>query len=72
MDRLRSTLTLFALTLACIAGGAMALAGTLWRDTKTEGAVDVPAGMALSIPQSARPAHDTRAAMGRKSRMLTE
>ncbi len=52
LSRLPATLELsiVALVFACIAGGTMALTGTLWRDTKTEGAVDVTAGMALSIP----------------------
>ncbi|NEK24877.1 ABC transporter permease subunit, partial [Sulfitobacter sp. JBTF-M27] len=43
-------LSIVALVIAVIIGGALALMGTLYRDTKTEGAVDVTAGMALSIP----------------------
>ncbi|MFK7836904.1 MAG: ABC transporter permease [Sulfitobacter sp.] len=52
LGRLAATLELsiFALVIAVILGGALALMGTLWRNTKAEGAVDVSAGMALSIP----------------------
>lgn len=52
LGRLPATLELsiFALVIAVILGGALALMGTRFRDTKTEGAVDVTAGMALSIP----------------------
>lgn len=52
LGRLPATLELsiVALMIAVIIGGAMALLGTLYRDTKGEAAVDVSAGMALSIP----------------------
>ncbi|TNF61360.1 MAG: ABC transporter permease [Rhodobacteraceae bacterium] len=52
LGRLPATLELsiMALVIACILGGALALSGTLWRDTRTEGAVDVTAGIALSVP----------------------
>ncbi|MBD3665357.1 ABC transporter permease [Sulfitobacter aestuariivivens] len=52
LSRLPATLELsiVALLIAVIAGGTMALLGTRFRDTKTEGLVDVTAGMALSIP----------------------
>ena len=52
LSRLPATLELsiVALLIAVLLGGAMALIGTRFRDTKTEGAVDVTAGMALSIP----------------------
>lgn len=52
LGRLPATLELsiVALAIAVIIGGAMALLGTLYRDTKGEAAVDVSAGMALSIP----------------------
>ncbi|APE45128.1 ABC transporter permease [Sulfitobacter alexandrii] len=52
LNRLPATLELsfVALVLAVMMGGALALVGTRFRDGKTEGAVDVTAGMALSIP----------------------
>jgi ABC-type dipeptide/oligopeptide/nickel transport system permease component len=52
LSRLPATLELsiVALVMAVIMGGTMALLGARYRDTKTEGAVDVTAGMALSIP----------------------
>ena len=52
LNRLPATLELsiMALLIAVALGGAMALAGTRFRDTRTEGAVDVTAGVALSIP----------------------
>lgn len=52
LGRLPATLELsiIALTIAVIIGGTMALLGTRFRDTKGETAVDVSAGMALSIP----------------------
>ncbi len=52
LGRLPATLelSLMALLMAVLIGGTMALLGTLFRNTRTEGAVDVTAGMALSIP----------------------
>lgn len=52
LGRLPATLELsiMALVIAVVMGGALALMGTLYRDTKTEGAVVVIAGMALSVP----------------------
>ncbi|MFT4962369.1 MAG: ABC-type dipeptide/oligopeptide/nickel transport system permease component [Paracoccaceae bacterium] len=52
LGRLPATLELsiMALIIAMVLGGAMALAGTRFRETKTEGVIDVSAGMALSIP----------------------
>ena len=52
LGRLPATLELsiVALLIAILLGGMMALFGTLYRDTKTEGIVDVSAGIALSIP----------------------
>lgn len=52
LGRLPATLELsiVALVIACLLGGALALTGTLWRDTRTEGVVDVTAGIALSVP----------------------
>lgn len=52
LGRLPATLELsvMALAVAVLIGGTMALLGTRFRDTKAEGAVDVTAGMALSIP----------------------
>lgn len=52
LGRLPATLELsiVALVIAMMLGGVLALFGTLWRDTKTEGVVDVSAGIALSIP----------------------
>lgn len=52
LSRLPATLELsiVALTIATLVGGAMALMGTRFRETKGEAVVDVTAGMALSIP----------------------
>lgn len=52
LGRLPATLELsiVALLIAILIGGTMALLGTRYRDTKAEGAIDVSAGMALSIP----------------------
>lgn len=52
LNRLPATLELsvMALLIAVVMGGTLALIGTRFRDGKTEGAVDVTAGMALSIP----------------------
>lgn len=52
LGRLPATLELsiFALVIAVLIGGALALLGTLYRDTKGEAAADVSAGMALSVP----------------------
>ncbi|MFY9212034.1 MAG: ABC transporter permease [Aestuariivita sp.] len=52
LGRLPATLELsiVALVIAVLIGGSLALLGTLYRGTKTEGVVDVTAGMALSIP----------------------
>jgi len=52
LGRLPATLELsiVALLIAVLLGGALALLGTRYRDTKAEAAVDVTAGMALSIP----------------------
>jgi len=52
LNRLPATLELsiVALTIAVLIGGATALLSTRFRDTKGEGAVDVATGMALSIP----------------------
>lgn len=52
LSRLPATLELsiVALFMAVLIGGAMALFGTLFRGTKAEAAMDVTAGMALSIP----------------------
>lgn len=52
LGRLPATLELsvLALVIACILGGALAMTGTLWRDTRTEAAMDVTAGIALSVP----------------------
>jgi peptide/nickel transport system permease protein len=52
LSRLPATLELsiVALTIAVVLGGTMALLGTRFRDSKTEGAIDVTTGMALSIP----------------------
>lgn len=52
LNRLPATLELsiMALLMAVLMGGALALIGTRFRDGKTEGVVDVTAGMALSIP----------------------
>jgi len=52
LGRLPATLELsiMALVIAVIIGGAAALTGTRERDTKIEGGIDVANGMALSIP----------------------
>lgn len=52
LSRLPATLELsiVALTIAMLLGGALALAGTRFRETKAEAAVDITSGMALSIP----------------------
>ncbi|MGA0543163.1 ABC transporter permease [Neotabrizicola sp. VNH66] len=52
LGRLPATLELsvMALVMACLIGGAAALAGTRGRETKTEAAIDVANGMALSVP----------------------
>lgn len=52
LNRLPATLELsiVALIIAILIGGTLALLGTRFRDGKTEGLVDVTAGMALSIP----------------------
>lgn len=52
LGRLPATLELsiMALVIAVILGGAMALTGTLRRGTRTEAAIDVTGGMALSVP----------------------
>lgn len=52
LGRLPATLELsiMALVIAVILGGAMALTGTLRRGTRTEAALDVTGGMALSVP----------------------
>jgi ABC-type dipeptide/oligopeptide/nickel transport system permease component len=52
LNRLPATLELsiVALAVAILLGGTMALLGTRFRDGKTEGAIDITAGMALSIP----------------------
>lgn len=52
LNRLPATLELsmLALTIAVLVGGTLALLGTLYRNSKTEGVIDVTAGMALSIP----------------------
>lgn len=52
LGRLPATLELsiVALMIAVVLGGTLALIGTRYRESKTEGAVDVGAGMALSIP----------------------
>ncbi len=52
LGRLPATLELsiMALVIACVMGGAIALTGTRTRDTGTEVALDVANGMALSIP----------------------
>lgn len=52
LNRLSATLELsiVALIIAILIGGTLALLGTRFRDGKTEGLVDVTAGMALSIP----------------------
>jgi peptide/nickel transport system permease protein len=52
LNRLPATLELsiVALIIAILIGGTLALLGTRFRDGKTEGLVDITAGMALSIP----------------------
>ena len=52
LGRLPATLelSLMALLIAVILGGTMALIGTLRRGTRTEAAIDVTGGMALSVP----------------------
>lgn len=52
LGRLPATLELsvMALVIACIIGGALALTGTRKRETAVEGAIDVANGMALSVP----------------------
>jgi peptide/nickel transport system permease protein len=52
LGRLPATLELagLALAMACLLGGAAALAGTRFRGGRTEGAIDVANGMALSVP----------------------
>ncbi|MDD9719608.1 ABC transporter permease [Sulfitobacter sp. PR48] len=52
LNRLPATLELsvMALLMAVLMGVTLALIGTRFRDGKTEGVVDVTAGMALSIP----------------------
>ena len=52
LGRLPATLELaiMALVMAVIMGGAAALIGTRGRGTRTEGAIDVANGMALSVP----------------------
>jgi len=52
LGRLPATLelSLMALAIAVLLGGAAALAGTRARGTRTEGAIDIANGMALSVP----------------------
>jgi ABC-type dipeptide/oligopeptide/nickel transport system permease component len=52
LGRLPATLELsvMALAIAVALGGTAALVGTRWRGTKTEGAIDIANGMALSVP----------------------
>ncbi len=52
LGRLPATLELaiMALVIAVVIGGVMALTGTRLRGTRSEGAIDVANGMALSIP----------------------
>jgi peptide/nickel transport system permease protein len=52
LGRLPATLelALMALVIAVLLGGAAALLGTRLRGTRTEGAIDVANGMALSVP----------------------
>ena len=52
LSRLPATLELsiMALVIAVMLGGLMALTGTRLRGTRTEGAIDVTNGMALSVP----------------------
>ncbi len=52
LGRLPATLELsvLALVMAVLAGGAAALTGTRLRETKVEGGIDIAGGMALSVP----------------------
>lgn len=52
LGRLPATLELsiMALVIAVILGGAAALTGTLWRGGKVEAGIDISGGMALSVP----------------------
>jgi len=52
LGRLPATLelSLMALAIAVLLGGTAALAGTRARGTRTEGAIDIANGMALSVP----------------------
>jgi peptide/nickel transport system permease protein len=52
LGRLPATLELsvMALVIACLLGGLAALTGTRLRGTRTEGAIDIANGMALSVP----------------------
>lgn len=52
LGRLPATLELsvMALLIAILIGGTMALTGTRFRNTKTEGTVDITSGVALSVP----------------------
>lgn len=52
LSRLPATieLSIMALVIAVIIGGALALTGTRRRGTRVEGAIDVTNGMALSVP----------------------
>jgi ABC-type dipeptide/oligopeptide/nickel transport system permease component len=52
LGRLPATLelALLALGIAVVLGGAAAIAGTRFRGTRTEGAIDVANGVALSVP----------------------
>ncbi len=52
LDRLPATLELsiVALVMAVLLGGTLALLGTRFRETRTEGALDVTSGVALSVP----------------------
>ena len=52
LARLPATLELsvLALIIAVVAGGAAALTGTRMRETRVEGGIDIAGGMALSVP----------------------
>lgn len=52
LSRLPATLELsiMSLIIAVIIGGTLALTGTLMRDTRVEGGIDIANGMALSVP----------------------
>ncbi len=52
LGRLPATLELsiVALLMACVIGGALALTGTLMRGKRAEGVIDVTSGVALSVP----------------------